>query len=200
MGAWDLLGMEPPVGSDGEFKCQLVVLDIISSDIDIITVRRNIVIGLTLKLNGLPLYVALLYIAGFGKLASYPGKIIFRLGDTDACKNRFKMLETRSYIFGLYRKCFSGSFKFRISVKILYGIFLCGKRRIKGNGLFFTVIIVIRDQLVRTGIGRISICIQKFAPYTILIAAFRLFKLPELFIKSMGISFDKIFYYLFKIR
>ena len=172
--------MKPPVGSNCEFEGQLVILDIVPADIDVVTVRGYVVIGFTLELYGLSLYVMLSDIACLGKLPSDPCKILFALCYPDAGKDRFEMLKALLHILSLHRKCFSGSLELCISVKIFYGILLCRDGGIKGNGLFFIRIIVIDGYLLVTRLSRITEGIEKLAPDAVFVASLGLLQLLEL--------------------
>ena len=56
MGAGCFLGMEPPVGSIGDAESKLVILQIVLSDIDIISVLSAIVTGAGLFRAGRALF------------------------------------------------------------------------------------------------------------------------------------------------
>ena len=95
------------------------------------------------------------------------------------------MLKSGLYVLCLDCKCLRSSLKFCISVKIFDCILLSRECRIKGNGLFFVSIVIVYSKLFVTGLCGVSEGIEEFSPDTVLVAAFSLFQLLELFIEGM---------------
>ena len=144
MGARHLFGMEPPVISCGKFKGQLIILVVVFSHINIVSIAGNIVEGFGFHLHFGTFFVSVvaLYIAVFHQLFLDLGKVALLSGNVQGIGDGFQMFDLAGGVCNLNLQSFLSTFQLTVTIEILLGILLRSQGRIKRNGDFFSIIIV----------------------------------------------------------
>ena len=100
MGTGDSLGVKPPVVSAGEPEGQILVLVIIFAYIDVITVRGNVMEGLTCNLGPFVAWSAFLYISILHQFFFDLHQIVFSQGNIQGGADRFQVIDLGSCLVG----------------------------------------------------------------------------------------------------
>ena len=139
-----LLGMKPPVIPCGKLKGKLIILEIIFSHINIISILSHIMerLRLTLRLLPLPAVIMLLNIPILHQLFLDLCQITLSQSNIQSIGNRLQMLNLTSRICNLLSQSLLRTLQLSILVKILLGILRRSHSRIKRNGNLLIGIII----------------------------------------------------------
>ena len=123
MGAGGSLGVEPPVVAGGKFKGQFIVLEIIFSHIDIVTVGGAVMEGAGGDLYLFPRILSA-DIAGICLFFLHLYQILLRVCQILEGLDRFQLIQICFCLLNQFGQRFIGSFQLAVFIKIPLGIFL----------------------------------------------------------------------------
>ena len=192
-------GMKPPIISGRYFKGHHFVLQIVSADINLISV-----IGRNMKRFGLghpalSLGSAVLSFGGINPtqtfdISSLPKlgldlrQIIFRLCQGNIGHYPFQIFDFLFVFPNLFRQCLCGSFALIVFIEIPYGIFGYGFIGIQMNDPVLVFIIVENFRLVQPFLDLVSVCIQQFPADSVFFSVLGIGKLLLLQIEFLIIA------------
>ncbi len=122
MGAWDLLGVEPPVISVGKLEGELVILVIVLAHIDVESVTADIMKGLA---GDFLLFGAALFadVAASHQFFFDLYQVLLMEGNVQGRGDGLQMVNLLFHLPCQFRQDFVGALQLPVSVKIFFGIF-----------------------------------------------------------------------------
>ncbi len=185
--------MKPPVTSRGKFKRQVIVLVIVLADINIISIRRNIMKRVAFRRH---LFIFAPAHAAFDKpiidqflFDLY--KVFFLTGNIKCSQDGVQMFKKIFCFRDLGRDGLKCPFELIISVKIMIRVFRRGERGIDRYTDFFAIVVIGTDENLILCSQLVAVRMDQFAVYFKLVPLFRIRKLFFLYGKFLLRSFPE---------
>ena len=192
--------MEPPVVSIGQPEGHFFILIIIFPNIDMKSVRGKVVKGAAGDFWFFPTGLSFLQVSIFHHFFFDLYQVFFFPCNIQSCADGFQMFDFLFCFLDLVSQGFVGTFQLIIFVKMLLGIFFCGKLGIQRNTDIFARIVIGTGKRFFPALKTIAVSVKKFSVYFIFFPFFRIFQLLFLQVIFFIIPFQGRLYHFSEIH